>query len=100
VRDDGPLRISDRVEGGDRHHICGGLLLAPGWRARPIPDGWRVDGPAGQVRVQVTGPPGLALSVERRGYHPEFGLEVETDRLSWQVEGELPVEVTVVVSEG
>ena len=91
--DGGKIEITDRVEGGGTHRLCGGVLIAPGWRVEPCGGGWRVDGPAGRAEVRIEGPNGLKLAREAAAYHPEFGLELEATRLAWSVECRLPVEI-------
>lgn len=88
----GRLRVEDEITGAGRHAVSGGLLLDPRWRAEPAPSGFRLTGPDDRaLTVQVTGPPGLALTLDERPYHPAFGAEVMTTRLGWHIEGPLPV---------
>jgi hypothetical protein len=96
VRNGGLLTITDRVAGRGRHHIEGGLLLAPEWSATPVERGWILKNGSIVVLLTVSGPRSLALAAKRRSYHPDFGLEIETIRLSWCTTAELPVELTVV----
>jgi len=100
VQDGGSLRIDDRIEGKGRHAIEGGLLLAPGWGAVAAPGGWVVRRDGKEVRVRVEGPEGLALREESRPYHPEYGIEIVTTRLTWAIEKELPIEVRTVLEQG
>ncbi len=96
---DGKLALTDRVEGGCRHHVDGGFLLAPGWTAVAAAGGWLLTSGASRVRLTMRVPQGAKLYEERRLYHPEYGREIECTRLSWRLEGGLPVEV-VTVAEG
>jgi uncharacterized heparinase superfamily protein len=99
VREPGLLTIKDVVSGRSRHRLEGGFLLAPEWRAISAPSGWelaRGDRPV--ARVTVTGPEELRLHNSRRPYHPEFGVERQTARLSWDIEDSpLPAEITIAV---
>jgi hypothetical protein len=89
----GRLTLTDRVEGRGRHRVEGGWLLGPEWAASPAGGGWVLtDGPR-TVRVSVQGSEGLKLYEERRPYHPGYGRELETTRLGWRREGDLPAEV-------
>jgi uncharacterized heparinase superfamily protein len=93
VANQGSLTVTDRIEGKGRHRLEGGFLLAPEWKATAIAGGFDLTSGSRRVRVRVAGPPELRLKEERRPYHPEYGLELETTRLSWSVDRELPVEV-------
>ncbi len=95
VNDQGCLVVTDRVGGGGCHQLRGGLLLAPGWKASAADSGWIVSCGTDKVRVSVRGSCTLNLSQEQRPYHPEYGVELQTTRLVWQVKDGLPVEVTV-----
>jgi uncharacterized heparinase superfamily protein len=97
VRNGGPLEISDRVDGKQRHRIEGGFLLAPGWQAAPCPSGWNVSNGDQQVRITVSSVANVQLLREPRVTHPQFGLELETTRLSWRWDGVPPVEVLTTV---
>lgn len=87
------LCVRDRVGGGGRHRVEGGWLLAPELCVAAAAGGFRLETRFDRLRVRVEGPPELALSVETRNYHPEFGRELETRRLGWRFEGRLPLEV-------
>jgi len=88
------LRITDRVDGRGTHSLSGGWLLAPGWSAEAAPGGWRVSRDGQGVSVNVKGPAETKLGLERRPYHPEYGLEIETVRLCWILESSrLPAEI-------
>ena len=97
VENDGPLEIVDRVDGGGRHRVSGGLLLAPEWTAKSCPSGWEVSCDGQVVRVTVKSTDDIQLSMQQRVVHPEFGLELTTTRLTWSFEGETPLEVIVSV---
>jgi hypothetical protein len=99
VAEGGPLSLSDRVEGRGEHTVEGGLLLAPDWQATPAAGGWLLQGGPARLRVQVRGPAGLGLVAEQRPYHPEFGRELQTTRLTWRLRGSLPVEITTLTEE-
>ncbi len=91
------LCIIDRIEGGRRHRLEGGLLVSPEWKAEETPGGWELNHDGSRVEVLVKGPKGLRLCRERAWYHPEYGLERDTVRLTWSLETTLPVEVQTVV---
>lgn len=91
------LDIVDRITGASRHVLTGGLLLAPGWHASAAPGGWDLHGAGETLRVRIHSLQRLALTIEDRPYHPEFGMEVMTKRLCWRLEGTLPVEIATIV---
>ncbi len=95
---DGVLTVSDTVTGGGGHDVSGGFLLAPGWKAGPAPSGWQLSSGQLRLRVSVQGPPGLKLDTVERPYHPEYGLELQTTRITWSIAAPLPVAVRVVIS--
>jgi uncharacterized heparinase superfamily protein len=97
VRQDGELTVTDRIDGGGRHDVRGGLLLDPEWTATAAGGGWLLSNGLARLRVSVRGPQSLALSEERRPYHPDYGREVTTTRLCWRVADGLPVEVATRV---
>lgn len=45
------------------------------------------------MRVSLTTAANTQLSVQSRPVHPEFGREVDTNRLAWSYAGRLPVDV-------
>jgi uncharacterized heparinase superfamily protein len=92
------LAITDRVESGGSHRVEGGFLLAPTWKATPDAGGWVLQAGTDRVRVTTHGPQGLKCAEQRRPYHPDYGREVETTRLSWHYNGALPVQVTTQVA--
>ena len=98
VRNGGPLVIRDRVVGGGLHRIEAGFLLAPGWTVLPQSSGWDLFCDGKRLRVLVQTPAHIQFAVTRRPWHPEFGLEVQTNRLTWRWEGPLPIEATTIVS--
>jgi uncharacterized heparinase superfamily protein len=98
VDEDGPLKIIDRVTGSRTHRIAGGHLLAPEWAAEPMPGGWRLSNGEMVVDVRIESPQPLWLDIERRPWHPEYGVEIETNRLTWRCEAAAPCEVTTMFS--
>jgi uncharacterized heparinase superfamily protein len=98
VDDHGPLKIVDRITGTGTHRLSGGYLLAPEWTATPIPGGWQVTNGTSTLDVRSESPQPLSLAIERRPWHPEYGLEIETSRLTWRCDTELPVEISVVLA--
>jgi uncharacterized heparinase superfamily protein len=96
VDEHGPLKIIDRITGMGPHRISGGYLLAPEWTAEPTPGGWKLAHGATTVEVHIQSSQPLSLTLERRPWHPEYGVEIETNRLTWRCETDLPCEVTTV----
>jgi uncharacterized heparinase superfamily protein len=96
---DGKLLVTDHVEGRGRHLVNGGFLLAPEWTAAAAADGWLLTSGERRVRLTMRVPEGAKLYEEHRAYHPEYGREIDCTRLSWRLEGGLPVEV-VALAEG
>ncbi|HUQ72419.1 MAG TPA: alginate lyase family protein, partial [Planctomycetaceae bacterium] len=94
VDDHGPLKIIDRITGTGMHRVSGGYLLAPEWTAKPAPNGWQLTNGTTTVNVHIESTQPVALSIERRPWHPEYGVEIETNRLTWRIESSIPVEVT------
>jgi hypothetical protein len=94
VEPQGQITITDSVGGRGAHAIEGGYLLNPEWSVQPVGDGWIARAGSGAVRVTIGGPAGIRLSAEPRPYHPEFGKEESTTRLTWRYDGPLPAEVT------
>jgi uncharacterized heparinase superfamily protein len=99
VRQDDPLRIIDRVAGDLKHEVTGGLLLAPEWSAELVTGGWMLARGAQLLIVRIDGPAEMKLSIEQRPFHPDYGVELQTQRLQWCCAGRLPTEVAIVVDE-
>lgn len=99
VTNGGALTITDHLSGEGTHAIEGGLLLAPEWRASVTSGGWLLTRNGQGVRVSIADPRELQLAMEARFYHPEFGKECETTRLTWRLRQEMPVEVRIIVEE-
>ena len=91
------LLVIDRIEGTGRHRVAGGWLLHPDWSAAASGGGWDVRQEGRALRVNLDGPAGLQTGVATRPWHPRFGVEVSTRRLSWEWEGSLPLETTTTV---
>ena len=91
------LLIIDRIEGTGRHRVAGGWLLHPDWSAAQSGGGWEVRQEGRALRVNLDGPAGLQTGVATRPWHPRFGVEVSTRRLTWEWEGSLPLETTTTV---
>jgi hypothetical protein len=94
VEEYGLVRIDDEIDGEGRHDVRGSLLLDPAWRvvARDG-DGWRVACDGRAVRIAVSSEQGVRLTDEPAAYHPRFGERLETTRLTWSVQGDLPARV-------
>jgi uncharacterized heparinase superfamily protein len=91
--DHGPLEIHDRIEGQGNHTVTGGLLLAPEWNANPAAGGWILTSAGTSLRVSVESTSPLTLDIEDCPLHPDYGLELPTQRLVWRYQGDLPMEV-------
>ena len=93
----GGLTIEDRIDGGGTHVLRGGWTLDPAWVVTPGEKGWRLTAGEQVLDVNVESAATLDLHVERVSYHPEYGVEFETQRLCWTFTGQLPVEVRTEV---
>ena len=99
VDEDATLRITDDLEGRGRHLLSGGYLLEPGWGVESIDNGWRVRNGDSELDIHIRGSQPLRLSAESRLVHPQFGVEVESTRLCWRYEGELPLRVETEIAK-
>lgn len=97
VDNDGPLKIVDRISGLGRHRVSGGYLLAPEWSAEAMPGGWRLRHETTTVEVRMESNSPLDLAIENRPWHPEYGIEIDTHRLTWQCDADCPLEVTTIL---
>jgi uncharacterized heparinase superfamily protein len=97
VAEGGSLVIADRIEGRGIHHLEGGWLLAPGWTAAVRDFGWEIQHENRVMHVTLHGPNGLRTLITSRPWHPSFGLELATQRLGWEWQGQLPFELRTVV---
>ena len=50
------------------------------------------------VEMHIESPEPLSLATERKPWHPEYGVAIETNRLTWRCETEVPCEVTTVLT--
>ncbi len=91
VTPDGRFSITDQIEGRGTHRIEGGLLLAPEWTAETTENGWMVTDGKSRLRIRfLADSDAWHRSIETRPYHPEYGLELETGRLTWHARRKLP----------
>lgn len=95
--DGGALTVIDRIEGRGHHRLEGGWLLEPGWSVFRSTDGWELRQGPRIVRVKVDSAAKLKRTVEPRAWHPRFGVEMTTNRLTWEWEGKLPLETQTTV---
>lgn len=96
---DGVLKVVDTLEGRGLHRVAGGLLLDPAWTAEPDASGWLLAGHGQRLRVRVQGGQSRpSLSLARAPYHPDYGVEVMTQRLVWECEGTFPIEVRTEIA--
>ncbi len=98
VADGGPLVITDRIQGTRFHRVEGGWLLEPGWAVSESTGGWEVRQGSRIVKITLEGPAELKWSLISKPWHPQFGIEVATNRLIWEWDGELPLEVKTIVA--
>lgn len=91
------LTITDRIEGRGAHELEGGLLLAPEWTAVTAPGGWDLSRGETRVQIRASRAEHLELALASHSYHPEFGRELQTNRLSWRYSGPLPAHVVTTV---
>lgn len=100
VDDAGGLQIEDTILGTGFHRLRGGFLLAPGWNVDDQPNGWRLTAATGNcaVCIQVLGPEGLQRLRQPAVYHPEYGREIATQRLVWQIDGLLPCTIKTEIT--
>ena len=90
----GRLTIVDALEGGGRQAASGGLLLDPAWGVERTDGGWLVRCGAERLRVAVSGRGArLRLETGEATYHPDYGVEVTTRRLTWRCHDAFPYEV-------
>jgi hypothetical protein len=94
------LSVVDRVTGNGSHRIEGGFLLASDWEATLEDSGWKLTNGAYKLHVRVQAPVAITLGLQRQPYHPQFGCELETFRLSWETRSNLPIEVKIHIDQG
>jgi len=97
VQRDDELSIVDHLTGKGRHMAEGGLLLDPAWKVQPTTDGWRLTQDEIAVMVQIEADQPISRDIETRLLHPNYGVELETKRLTWRFSGQFPLTVTVRV---
>ena len=97
VAENASLQVCDRISGAGEHHVQAGWLLAPFWSATPITNGWLLTCDQTSVRVTIDSNEPLKLSIVHADYHPEYGKEITTQRIQWDYQGSLPLEVRCTV---
>ncbi len=100
VFDGGPLTMIDRATGSGTHSVRGGLLVAPPWRVEQTSGGWRLAEEGHRLNVVVESAQTIDRSIEKRAYHPRYGVERQATRIGWRWQGDLPLEVRTVVETG
>ncbi|MDP1796168.1 MAG: alginate lyase family protein, partial [Planctomycetaceae bacterium] len=91
------LRIVDQVDGRGSHRLSGGYLIAPEWTITPQDNGWRLECGHRAIDIVLDGRHPLTLSIETQPWHPEYGLEIEAQRLVWRCETALPAEIITLI---
>ncbi|MCA9119936.1 MAG: alginate lyase family protein [Planctomycetaceae bacterium] len=97
VRANGELSIVDQFVGKGVHTAEGGFLLEPTWDVQSAENGWHLVREGVKVKVQIEADRPLSLVTESRPYHPDYGVELETQRLIWRCSGPFPLTVRVSV---
>ncbi len=85
------LRIDDLVTGDRQHEVTVHWHLAPGTELRIAPGGAVATTPAGEFRIGVQGPAGLAVIVGSGPVARAFGRSVTAPVLTCRATGPLPV---------
>jgi len=91
------LRIVDQIDGRGTHRLSGGYLIHPDWTVTPQANGWRLTRGEIVIDVYIEGRNPLTLSVEKQPWHPEYGLEIETNRLVWRTEATSPTDIITII---
>jgi len=99
VEDDGDLTLTDRIDGSGEHLVEGGFLLAPDWDARSVPGGWELTDGSQQLRLVLSADAELEHAMDVRPWHPEYGREVTTTRLTWRHQGAIPLQVECRITD-
>ena len=95
--EDHSLLITDHITGKGTHQIVAIFPLHPDvsvQQAQRNQCGLLVNGK--QVKVEFVGDG--ALEVVEGGYHPEFGVTIPNQHLHYQVQADLPIEITTRIS--
>ncbi len=95
---DQKILISDSITGTGEHEVEGGWLLDPRWTATAVADGWTLSSGEETLQLKISSQQTLQLAMQPSPYHPDYGVEIQTIRLSWQYSGSLPLHVRCEVS--
>jgi uncharacterized heparinase superfamily protein len=98
IHDNGPLQVTDDITGAGQHHVEGGFLLDPQWIVETSDNGWLLRNGDTSLRVQVDSACAAALDVRPATVHPDYGVELKTQRLCWTYQGPLPLQVCMKVT--
>ncbi len=94
------VRCRNERPSSEVHHVEGGWLLEPGWKAEATPCGWRLErANVEPIEVVLEGPDSISLSVENAAVCPNYHDEQPTSRLTWRWSGRLPFELRTVVRQ-
>ncbi len=97
---DNLLEICDEVTGEGNHRVEGGFLLSPEWTAEQAPNGWILTHARARLRVDLYSNQAVNMSIVSRPWHPDFGREIETQRLVWSADVPLPFRLQTVWRRG
>lgn len=92
------LHITDTITGTGIYNIEGGWLLHPDWQVADHENGWNLTSPSGsQIYFSIPNNythVGIVKKISRSPWHPGFGIEVMTNRISWRCAGAtLPIKI-------
>ncbi len=93
IEEAGALTLRDAVAGSGAHLVEGGFLVEPSWSVEPTATGWLLSDGHHRVAVEVESGRAIERFVERRPYHPRYGVELEATRIGWRWQGDLPLEI-------
>jgi uncharacterized heparinase superfamily protein len=97
VYDDGPLEIVDDITGNGDHHVEGGFLLDPQWTAGVRSDGWLLKRGNTALRLRLDASHRVDVDIRPAVVHPDYGVELPTQRLVWRYQGRLPLRVRLKI---
>ncbi len=97
VHNDGPLELIDNITGSGEHHVEGGFLLEPPWTAEVRNDGWLLKHGNTSLRLRLDVSRHVDIDVRPAFVHPDYGIELPSQRLVWRYQGDLPLRVRLTI---